>query len=144
MAIRIKGQESSLSFVGPTGDEPGLGNIKSWEAELMLEILQEGYIGETADQFDDIYNGVSGNCELHISSSDYFRFTQRVQDRAQRRTAAAGKFVVKANFDFPDGTRARLNFEDVKFEGLPLTIGSRKDYVKAKVSWKCTTVRRIL
>jgi hypothetical protein len=126
------------------GDEPGLADVQSFEAELMLEILEEGYLGETANRFDDIFNGVSGNAELHIETSDYFRFTQRVQDRAQRRTAASGKFVVKANFDFANGTRARLNFEDVFFEGLPVTVGARKDYVKVKVSWKCSNVRRIL
>ena len=144
MSQRLKGQESKLSFVGPTGDIAGLADVQSFEAELMLEILEEGYLGETANRYDDIFNGVSGNCELHIENANYFRFTQQVQDRAQRRTAAAGKFVIKSSFDFADGTRARLSFEDCFFEGLPLTVGSRKDYVKAKVSWKCSVVRRIL
>jgi len=141
---RVKGQESTVAFAGPTGEEQGFANVQSFEAELMMEILQEGYLGSTADEFDDIFNGVSGKCELHVSSKEYFRFTQRVQDRAQRRTAASGKFTVKSTFNFPDGTRARLSFEDVKFEGLPLSVGGRKEYVKASVSWKCSKIRRIL
>lgn len=143
MAQRIKGQEVTLSFVGPTGDEDGLQDVVSFEAELDIEILEEGFLGETANRFDDIYNGTTGRMELQIENRDYFRFQQRVQDRAQRRTPAAGKFNAKASFRFPDGTRVRLTFEDIFFGPLPVRVPSRRDYVTATVQWKCTVIRRV-
>lgn len=143
MSQRLKGQETVISFVGPTGDEEGLQDVSSFEAELMIDNLQEGYLGETADRFDDIFMGVSGRVEIHMETPQYFRFTQRVQDRAQRRTPASGKFNAKARFRFPNGTSFRLTFEDIFFEGLPLRAPTRSDYVQATIAWKCSNVRRV-
>ena len=144
MAQRIKGQEVVGSFTGPTGDVSGLEDILSLEAELDLEILQEGFLGETADRFDDIFHGVSGQVELHLEKTAYFKFTEQVQDRAQRRTPSGGVFNFTATFQFPNGQRARLTFEDIFFGALPLNVASRKDYVKATVQWKCSSIRRVL
>ena len=143
MTQRIKGQEVVISFVGPTGDEDGLQDVSDFEAELMIDLLQEGYLGETADRFDDVFNGVSGRVQIHMESPDYFRFTQRVQDRSQRRTPAAGKFQAKASFRFANGQRVRLTFEDIFFENLPIRAASRKDYVQATIAWKCSKIRRV-
>lgn len=142
MAQRIKGQETACVFTSPDGDE-SVGDVKSFEAELDIQILEEGYLNETANRFDDIYNGVSGSIELHIESPDYFRFTQKVQDRAQRRTSAEGKFSVTSTFKFPSGARFRLTFEDIFFGPLPLRAPSRGEYVTVTVAWKGSTLRRV-
>lgn len=144
MAQRLKGQEVTLSFQGPQGREDGLEVIQNFEAELQLEILREGYLGETADRRDDIYRGVTGRAELHMESKKYFQFTQRVQDRAERRSPAAGKFHATASFAFPNGDRVRLTFEDIFFDALPLRAPSRSDYVTVTVAWECERVRRVL
>ena len=144
MGQRIKGQEVKLSWVSPDGTEEGLEDVVSFEAELMLEILREGFLGESADRRDDIYNGVSGKVELQLESAKYFRFTQRVQDRAERRTPAAGVFNCTASFSFPNGERARITFEDVFFGSLPLRVPERKQYVTASISWECSRIRRVL
>lgn len=143
MGQRIKGQETTISFVGPTGDEEGLQDVVSFEAELDIEILEEGFLGETANRYDDIYNGTSGRVEIQIETAQYFRFQQRVQDRAQRRTPAAGKFNAKSSFRFPDGTRFRITFEDIFFGPLPVRAPSRRDYITATIQWKCSTIRRV-
>ena len=143
MGQRLKGQEATISFVGPTGDEDGLQDVVSFEAELDVEILEEGFLGETANRYDDIFNGVSGRVEIQIESEAYFRFQQRVQDRAQRRSPAAGKFIAKASFRFPSGNRFRLTFEDIFFGPLPIRAPSRRDYVTATIQWKGSTIRRV-
>jgi hypothetical protein len=144
MAQRIKGQEVSLSFVGPSGSEDGLADVLNFEAELQMEILREGYLGETVDRRDDIYRGVSGRCELHLESGAYFRFTQRVQDRAERRTPADGQFLAMASFQFPNGERVRLSFENIFFDALPIRAPERAGYVTVTVAWECERMRRIL
>ena len=144
MAQRIKGQEVTLSFVTPDGRAEGLADIQSFEAEIQLEILREGYLGDTVERRDDIYKGVSGRCELHMESADYFAFTQLVQDRAERRTAAGGKFNATASFAFPNGTRARITFENIFFDALPLRVSDRASYVQATVAWECERIRRVL
>ena len=144
MAQRLKGQEVTLSFQGPTGREDGLEVVKDFEADLQLEILREGYLGETADRRDDLYKGVTGRATLHLESGAYFRFTQRVQDRAERRSPAAGKFHATASFQFPNGDRARLTFEDIFFDALPIRAPSRADYVEVTIAWECERMRRVL
>jgi hypothetical protein len=144
MAQRLKGQDTVISFTGPGGDVSGLDSVLSFEAELDIEILEEGYLGETANRFDDIFNGVSGTVELHLQTTAYFKFTQDVQDRAQRRTPAGGVFNATSTFQFPNGQRARITFEDIFFGPMPLSSPSRKDYVKGTVQWKCSNLRRVL
>lgn len=141
---RIKGQEVALGFTSPSGDEDPFGEVKSFEFELDIELLREGYLGKTAEAFDDIYNGVTGNAELHLSAKEYFVFTEKVQDRAERRTAAGGTFTVTGSFAFPDGSRARLTFENIFFGAMPVKVSDRKSYVAVTVNWGCERIRRVL
>ena len=128
----------------PDGSATGLEDVSSLEAELQLEVLREGYLGETVDRRDDIYRGVTGRCELHLESSDYFKFTQQVQDRAERRSPAAGKFNATASFKFPNGERARITFENIFFGALPVRVPDRAGYVTVTVAWECERIRRVL
>ncbi len=144
MTQRIKGQEVGLAWTTPTGEPQGLDNILSAEATLDIEILEEAYLGENVNQFDELFKGVSGQAELHLDDVGYFEFTAQVQDRAQRRTSAGGIFNLTMSFAFPSGRRARITFEDLKFGELPIRAPARGEYVTATVSWKCSTLRRVL
>ncbi len=142
-AQRVRSDDVTVSFTGPRGLED-VGMAQSFETELMLEILEERYLGETAARYDDIFKGVSGKCVLHIPTKGWFTFTQRVQDRAQRRIPAGSKFTCTGSFAFPDGTRARLVFDDIFFEGMPLNVPGGGAYVAVTVSFKCSDVQRLL
>lgn len=144
MGTRLKGQEVTVGFTNPDGDQEGLDNVLSLEAELDIEILTEKYLGQTANQFDDIYNGVSGQVEIHMATTDYLLFQEKIQDRAERRTAASGVFNASATFNFPNGERARLTFEDIFFGALPVRVNSRSDFVSGTIQWKCSRMRRVL
>ena len=144
MAQRIKGQETVLGFTNPDGDQEGIEDILSFEAELDIEILEEKYLGKTANDFDDIFNGVSGQVELHMRTADYFRFQERIQDRAERRTPADGVFTATSTFNFPNGTQARLTFENLFFGASPIRVGGRAEYVSGTIQWKCSRLRRVL
>ncbi len=143
MAQRAKGQEAKLVISGPSGVEEGLVDVKSLEMEMDVEILEEGLLGETANRFDDIFNGVGGNAEMQIGSRLFLDFLGRVQDRAQRRSPASAQFTITAAFALPAGLRVRLVFEDVFFGPIPIRVPSRKEYVTIRVEWKCSTLRRV-
>ena len=143
MAQRIKGQEVVLSFVSPEGSAD-VGDVSSFEAELQMEILREGYLGETVDRRDDIYRGVSGRAELHLENQAYLSFTQLVQDRAERRSPAAGVFNATASFAFPNGQRPRLTFENIFFDAMPIRVSDRGSYVTVTIAWECERIRRVL
>lgn len=143
MSQRIKGQETSVVFTGPNGVEDTFKAIISFDATQMQEILSEGYLGETSNRRDDIFNGYSGELEMHLESSVYVAFAERVKDRAQRRSPASGQFNVTGVYNFPNGQRIRWIFIDVFFGDLPLSTGGRGEYVSAKVSFECQDGKRI-
>ena len=144
MAQRIKGQETVIGFTSPDGDESGFEDVVDFEAELDIETLQEAYLGKTTDDYDDIFHGCSGQMNIHMRTSAYLAFTQKVQDRAQRRTPADGQFTATSTFNFPNGSRARLTFEDLFFGALPIKVGGRAQYVTGTIQWKCSNLRRVL
>lgn len=145
MAKRLKGQEISLSMSDDVdGVVEGLDLIQSFEFEFMFDILQEGYLGETEDRFDEIYKGVSGSMTLHLDKGAWFDLTQKVQDRAQRRDGATDTvFTVTATFEFPDAVERRLVFEDIFFGALPGSFGGRDEYMECTVPWNCSRATRI-
>lgn len=144
MSLRLKGQETRFSLTDPDGVDDPIGDVKSFEAELDIETLEEGYLGETANQYDDIYNGVSGTVELHVPTTRWFELTEKIQDRSERRAPAAGRFTAQSTFAFPSGERARITFEDIFFGPLPFRAPSRGEYVTVSLTWKCSRIRRVL
>ena len=144
MAQRIKGQEVTITYVTPDGGADGLEDVASFEWEMMMEVLQEQYLGETTDRFDDIFRGVSGRTELHLEKQDFLEFQQQVQDRAERRSPAAGVFNASCSFEFPNGQRPRLTFENLFFDTQTMRTADRGSYVAVTVPWKCERVSRVL
>lgn len=136
MSQRLKGQEVRITFNGPGGLEEGLTDIQNFEAEFQEEILTEGYLGETTNRRDDIFNGVSGSAELHIQQAAYYRFVQRVKDRSQRRTPATGVFNILARMSFPNGETVRMLFENVFFGPLPTRVSGRGEYVQVRITFE--------
>lgn len=143
MAQRIKGQEIKCIVAGPSGVEEGLIDIRSLDLEIDIEILEDAILGETANRYDDIFNGVGGNLESQLENRLWLDFIGRVQDRAQRRTPASAQFNITAAFALPSGLRPRLLLEDVFFGGFSIRTASRKDYTLFRCEWKGSSLRRI-
>ena len=144
MTQRIKGQEIKLGFTNPDGDQPDFMIINSFEFEVDIEILEEMYLGEVGKRYDDHFNGYSGQAEGHFENfAEYMRFQQRVEDRAARRTPAAGVFNATASFNLPSGGRVRLTFEDIFFGAMPTRTPGQAEYVATTLNWKCSTLRRV-
>lgn len=144
MAQRLKGQETVVRFTNPDGSQEGLEDVLSFDAEMDMEILRERYLGETADRFDDIFKGITGSMEIHVETQEFLVFQQRVQDRAERRTPASGVFNATSSFQFPNGQRPRLTFENLFFGAMPMTVSGSAAYVATTINWGCSRVRRVL
>ena len=97
MAQRIKGQEVRVVMVSPSGTETSLSDVQSFDVEPQMEILSEGYLGETTERKDDIFKGCSGSMEINLESADFFKFQQAVIERSQRRSPASARFNVISN-----------------------------------------------
>jgi len=132
---RIKGQEVEVIIV--EGGQPlnTIRDVRSFDISAQLEILSEGYLGETTDRRDEIYRGFSGSMELNFENPDILDFTRRIVDRARRREPGL-VINVKATLQFPSGKRTRVLLKDVFFGEVPMSFGSRSDYGTVSLSFE--------
>lgn len=135
MGQRIKGQEVSIIIVRGGVLESELTDIRNFNVTLMTEIIQQGYLGETTDRFDEVFKGASFDFEMDNHSQDFITFVQAVIDRARRRTPDI-VFNISAVLQFPNGQTPTITLPDCFFGPFPLTIGSRTEYAKLKIEGK--------
>lgn len=135
MAQRIKGSEVSLILTSPEGREDSLDAIGSITLTVQIELLTEGYLGESSNRRDEIFNGVEGSLDLHLERGAYFDLVQRIKDRAARRTPAADRFDLMAIYAFPNGDRRRGIIRDVHFGEIPIESAGRGDYVSSTINF---------
>ncbi len=134
--LRVRGAEVQVRLTRNNALEKTLTAVKSFTFEAMLEIKQEGYLGETNDRFDDIYKGCSGNLVFHPESQDAWTLVAFVRDRAARRSAQSDHRInIKFVANLPDGTRPSITIPDVKFSNIPMNSPARDQYVEMTLTF---------
>lgn len=129
---RLKGQETSITIISATnGVEPSFNDVKSMELQFDREILDEEYLGQLTNKKDDIFKGVSGNVEFHEETSDIMPLIQRMNEVSKRRLPGESIQIV-TTLRFPTGATYRIALTNCVFGNIPISIGSRKDFVSFK------------
>ena len=119
-----------------------LDSIQDSEFTPKFSTLQEGYLGETTDRFDDVFHGLSGSFTCHMTTGAVFDIVQSIIDRARRRTPGV-VFNLKTTLQFPNGERRKVIFSDLFFSDLPVNLPKRDQYASIKFSWSCSSGRFI-
>jgi hypothetical protein len=132
MGQRIKGQEVSITIVTASVVEDELTEIVSFNCEPLLETKSQGYLGETTNRQDDIFNGFRFDMELHLKSQRWLAFQREIINRARRITPDT-IFNITATLLFPNGDTPIIMAPDAKFGSTPMSIATRGDYVKVKL-----------
>ena len=136
-SLRVRGAEVQVRLTRNGVLEKTLTAVKSFTFEAMIEVKQEGYVGESNDRFDDIFKGCQGTIVFHPESQDAWTLIAFVRDRASRRSAQADHHInVKFVANLPDGTRPSITVADIKFENIPLNAPARDQYVEVNLSFK--------
>jgi hypothetical protein len=133
---RLKGQEVTILLVRDGQLEAELFDIMNFNAEMMLEQIAQGYLGEKTERHDEIYKGMKGDFEMHTHSQEWLPFATAIIDRAKRNTPDI-VFNITAVLNYPNGQTPSILFPDVKFGALPMNIGSRGEYKKIKIDFVC-------
>ena len=136
MSQRIKGQEVIISIIVDGELQTRIDSIQDASIEFDLEILNEGYLGETADRYDEIFNGVSFECSYHLSNQQALILAQAIANKAQRRAGGAVRIDVAGTFAFPNGDFPSLLLPDLSFGAIPFDVGGRGEYVKGSLTGK--------
>lgn len=134
MAQRVKGQDVEVLIIVGGVAQDTITDIRNFEVVVKLDKLQEGYLGETTDRYDEIFKGCDGSMEMHFENSDVFNLITSVIDRARRRVPGV-KVNIKATMNMPNGERPRIVLQDAFFANVPMTFGSRSDYGNIKLDF---------
>lgn len=135
---RIKGQEAEFRVTDNRGGHVNtLGDVKNFEIAIMLELLSEGYTGQTSEKKDEAYKGIRGKATIHFSDPTMFDFFQRIVDRA-RRTPESHGYAVNATaiLRFPSGRTRVIDIPNIFLGEVPMNIGSRTDYISVDIEFQ--------
>lgn len=142
MGNRVKGQEVEIILLKDGSPLDTITTIKNFEFNFELEILKEGYMGETTDRRDTIYRGVSGKFDLHMESDAVLRLAVDVVAKARARVPGM-TINLKATLNFANGDRPRIIIPDIAFGQFPFSFGGRAEYVQGTVNYEAAESRVI-
>lgn len=131
---RIKGQDIEVRLVLNGSLLDTLTAVKDLELVLKLERLQEGYLGEGTDRYDEIFKGVQGSMTIHWTNKKVFDLFWAIVNRAKRREPGT-VINLQATFNFPNGDRPRVLIPDLFFGDIPLATGGRDQYSATKLDF---------
>ena len=135
--LRLKGQEVSIRTVAAGVVVDSIDSISAFNDEVMMEIKQDGFLGEFVNRFDEILNGFGGDFEFHVHNNIYVGWQRSVIDKAMRNIPGLLFNVIRTDF-FPNGNSTIFTYRDVHWGSMPTSVGSRGDYVKVKAQFNCS------
>lgn len=134
---RLKGQEVEIRVTRGGSVVNSITAIGTFNDQVMIETLQDGFLGEVTDRFDDIVKGYGFDLEFQVSEAAWIDFQQATIDRAQRLTPDVIFNVIRTDF-YSNGDTLIITYMDVKFGPQPTSIASRADFVKVRLEGKCS------
>lgn len=138
MGTRLKGQDTFIDIIADGKPDGNLGPWKSFEVTLLMEVLEEEFVGETTKQYDEIFDGCEFNMEGNILAQQYFRFVDKVVRRARYQTGGLVTCDIQTTFVFNSGYVLPYKLKDVKFGNIPVNVSSRRDFVTTTLTGKCS------
>lgn len=133
MGLRIKGQEVTVNISKAGNLQSAITKISNFEMEIKLEMKEEGFLGATTNEYDEIFNGVTFGFEMHLDNGDWFGLQQSIIDKARRVTPDV-QYSIIGTMTWPSGESKAVIIPDAHFEAVPINVGSRSDYVTVKCS----------
>jgi hypothetical protein len=134
---RLAGQEIAIRTVRAGVVIDSIDSVSSFNEEVMLEIKQDGFLGEFVNRFDSKFNGYGGDFEFHVHNNLWVAWQQSIIDKAQRNTPDIIFNVIRTDF-YPNGQTSIFTYRDVQWGAQPTAVASRGDYAKIKASFNCS------
>jgi len=135
--LRVKGQDISVRVINAGVVVGSIDSIASMNDNVALELKEDGFLGETANRFDEILNGYGGDFEFQVHRGDWNTFVSAITDKAERRTPDVQFNVVRVDY-YPNGDTVTYTYTDVHWGAIPTAVASRGDFVKPRLEFRCT------
>lgn len=140
---RLKGQSVSLLLIKDGETLDTLTDIKSFELTYQLEQKDDGFLGETTNRKDAVFNGITFQMEMQTSNNGVWKLAKDLITKAAQRTPGF-QVNIKGSFSYPDGTRVMVVIPDAVFGEVPFSTGGRGEFVTVRLSGSASEARIIL
>lgn len=138
---RLKGQEVEIRVISGSNLVQTISSIGSFNDNTKFELKEDGFLGEVVNRYDEILNGYGGDFEFQVNDANWYLFQQQIADRATRKNPSLVFNIIRTDF-FANGSTAVVTYTDVKWGGMPQSIGSRGDFVKVRAEF-ATSERKV-
>ena len=142
MAERLKGQECIVRFIKQGQIVQELVDVKNVEVEYMMDILEDGFVGETTDRYDDVYKGMSGSMTIQIEDATVYNFIIDIINRARRKVPMFQVDLLGV-FQFSNGTTSKRLLADLRFGPFRESNGGREHFITIDMTFKCSEFQTI-
>jgi len=143
MSERVRGQENFILINVDNQLVDRIDSITEFEYTAEHDIQEENFLGETQPRFDSIAKGTSISISGQLANDEFFKLQQAITAVAERRTATRTQIDIGSSYVFPNGDLVNLAFRNCFFGAVPVTTGSREDFVSWSLEGKCQRVERI-
>lgn len=135
--LRLRGQEVEIRVTQAGSVLQSVTAVSTFDDTVETETSQQGFLGEMSDRYDDILHGYSWNLEFQINRATWVQLQRAITDRAQRKTPDMIFNIIRTDF-YSNGDSLVLTYKDVKFGPQNTSVASRVDFVKVKLTGKCS------
>ncbi|RJO64870.1 MAG: hypothetical protein C4523_17710 [Myxococcales bacterium] len=105
---------------------------KSIDTTFNVDTEQVGYLGQSTDRTEEVFNGANATIELDQNTPEYLKLISFFVGRARQRLPGV-KVNVSAKYTFPTGETQTVILQDVKARNPQLTAKSRRERVGGKL-----------
>lgn len=126
---RLRGQETYVNMLRDGQLLARIDAIVDFEMTDNNEVQEEEFLGNTAPEFDTVYNGTSFRLTIQLRNKDAFELDKAIRDKAKRRSGSGVRFDVTNTMFMGDGSVVTQTLGDVSFGATPTNVGGRKDFV---------------
>lgn len=137
-AKRVKGQETEFRIVVDGIVQDIFRATSTWSFTDQLEVLDEGYIGETTNRKDSVYNGTDFSLEAHFEDAGEMDLRTALIARARREGGAVVRVDIGDTLLYPNGTTRTVTLLDCEFGNIEISAGSRSEYVMGSFEGSCS------
>lgn len=134
--FRVMGKSVTVRFTRDKVLLQSVTAIKNFTFETRQRIITEGYLGESAQRQDEIFDEVGGSFGVHPEGTEILSLQQMIADRSRRRIANDEQVSCTFRIQFPNAAIARITIPDMKFDPIPFNVSARDAYVDMAFTFK--------
>lgn len=143
MSERVRGQENFILITRGGVLIDRIDSITEFEYTVEADIQEESFLGETQPRFDSIAKGTTITISGQLANDEFFALQQAITAVAERRAVTLTQIDIGSSYVFPNGDLVNLAFKNCFFGAVPVTTGSREDFITWSLEGKCQRVDRV-